>query len=140
MNKKQRMKDYDCKLRKLKISGVQREKQRKRGSGLLKNRGGRKRRHENERSKSAELKRRKENGTMKKENGKKRKKIERGRRRKLRSTARGRSKKKSSRGHSFMASTLANTKQNSCRGLRCLTARIPRETQDEIRSKNSSDS
>ena len=134
------MKDYDCKLRKLKINGVRKEKQRKRGSGLLKNRGGRKKRHENERLKSAELKRRKEDGTKKKENGKKRKKLERGRRRKLRSTPRGRSKKKSSQGHSFKASTLVNTRQNSCNGLRRLTARILRETQDEIRSKNWSDS
>lgn len=49
MSKKQRMRDYDCKLRRLSISGVRNEKPKKRRRELLKSNGGKKRRHENER-------------------------------------------------------------------------------------------
>lgn len=47
MSKKQRMRDYDCKLTKLSTNGVWNEKPKKRGRGLLKSSGGKKKRHEN---------------------------------------------------------------------------------------------
>ena len=49
VSKKQRMRDYDCRLRRLSIRGVHNEKPKKRVTGLLKSSDGKRRQRENER-------------------------------------------------------------------------------------------
>lgn len=130
------MRDYACKLRRLSKSGVWNEKPKNRGRGLLKSSGGKRRRHENERLKSAEWKRRNVGGTKKRKGGKKRRRSEREKRQKQKFRQRGRGKEKFSQGHNFRGSTSASTKRNSCKSLWCLTEKIQSELQNEIESKN----
>ena len=76
MNQKQKRRNCGYRLRRLSISGGWNEKPKKRGRGLLKSSAGKKRRHENEKQKSAGWKRRNVGGMKRKGDGKKRRRIE----------------------------------------------------------------